>query len=573
MNFKFSNQKFLFDNSVETIIKIIIEKLISYTITISEQKKIEKKIKNVCNNFIFKQLNSIVHIFSLEYDKDELFLLNENKDLIKNNLYEVQEPKPINKDRNINKLINNSSIKEIQNEKSFFTKISSQDETIYLNKNNKKKHSLSQTINENKKIKKTIPFFTSFDLPKKDFFKPQPELDDIEKLRNEVKLIEKLKKEEKMKKRKMKFLNFINQKKEKKLYFNSEKYTFDSDGKIIAKKKINDKLLQDNFIKLKSKLISIKNATDSNKLFIKKENSELTKKEIISNLKKENSFPDLTDNINYFPEINEIMTLEQKKQNFCPPSGNNFNLIIPESGVIIKDNNNNIKEGIIKENNNKFSIYQYNKIAKNILNKNEREKLIFESKLNSSCENIIMNNNNIIRDNNNTLSLINPLNENYINGNNGNNKSISLNNQESNFSISNNLINSKVDNLLMAIDSSKLPLPKIKVIENNLYLTGCKNVFKNQFSILKNNNKKIYKTKKSINFSFEENINKIITTNKSIEYDKYNNNKEQYIDKFYKKPFKPNLNQLIKHNGILIPSNNSYRVKKIKKSLSSTTII
>ena len=573
MNFKFSNQKFLFDNSVETIIKIIIEKLISYTITISEQKKIEKKIKNVCNNFIFKQLNSIVHIFSLEYDKDELFLLNENKDLIKNNLYEVQEPKPINKDRNINKLINNSRIKEIQNEKSFFTKISSQDETIYLNKNNKKKHSLSQTINENKKIKKTIPFFTSFDLPKKDFFKPQPELDDIEKLRNEVKLIEKLKKEEKMKKRKMKFLNFINQKKEKKLYFNSEKYTFDSDGKIIAKKKINDKLLQDNFIKLKSKLISIKNATDSNKLFIKKENSELTKKEIISNLKKENSFPDLTDNINYFPEINEIMTLEQKKQNFCPPSGNNFNLIIPESGVIIKDNNNNIKEGIIKENNNKFSIYQYNKIAKNILNKNEREKLIFESKLNSSCENIIMNNNNIIRDNNNTLSLINPLNENYINGNNGNNKSISLNNQESNFSISNNLINSKVDNLLMAIDSSKLPLPKIKVIENNLYLTGCKNVFKNQFSILKNNNKKIYKTKKSINFSFEENINKIITTNKSIEYDKYNNNKEQYIDKFYKKPFKPNLNQLIKHNGILIPSNNSYRVKKIKKSLSSTTII
>jgi len=57
-------------------------------------------------------------------------------------------------------------------------------------------------------------------------------------------------------------------------------------------------------------------------------------------------------------------------------------------------------------------------------------------------------------------------------------------------------------------------------------LTGYKNVFKNQFSILKNNNKKIYKTKKSINFSFEENINKINTINSSIKYDKYNNNKE-----------------------------------------------
>ena len=45
MNFKFSNQKFLFDNSVETIIKIIIEKLISYTITISEQKKNRKENK------------------------------------------------------------------------------------------------------------------------------------------------------------------------------------------------------------------------------------------------------------------------------------------------------------------------------------------------------------------------------------------------------------------------------------------------------------------------------------------------------------------------------------------------
>ena len=64
MNFKLSNQKILYDYSVEIIIKIIIEKLISYTITISEQKKIEKEIKNVCNNYIFKQLNPLVHIFS-----------------------------------------------------------------------------------------------------------------------------------------------------------------------------------------------------------------------------------------------------------------------------------------------------------------------------------------------------------------------------------------------------------------------------------------------------------------------------------------------------------------------------
>ena len=137
MNFKFSNQKFLYDNSVETIIKIIIEKLISYTITISEQKKIEKEIKNVCNNYIFKQLNPLIHIFSFEYDKDEFFINNENKDLIIKKFYEVVEPKPINKDRNIiNSLKNNSDIKEIQNENSLITKISSQNVTFY---NNKKK--------------------------------------------------------------------------------------------------------------------------------------------------------------------------------------------------------------------------------------------------------------------------------------------------------------------------------------------------------------------------------------------------------------------------------------------------
>ena len=562
MNFKLSNQKILYDYSVEIIIKIIIEKLISYTITISEQNEIEKKIKNVCNNYILRQLNPIIHIFSLEYDKDEFFINNENKDLIINNLYEVQEPKPINKDGNIiNSLKNNTKIQEIQNENSTFSKIPSMNNTIYVNKKKNKKCSLSQIINENKKVKKTIPFFTSFDLPKKDFVKPKPELEDIEKLRNEIKLMEELKKEEKFKQKQLKSLSFIKKKNEKKtIYFNSEKYTFDSNGKIITKKNINDKLLQDNFVQLKSKLILIKRISNSNKLFNKNRSSELPKMEVISNRKKENLFSDLSDTFN-FTEFKETMTLEQKKQNFCRPAGNNFNLIIPESGVIIKDNNNNIKEGIINENNNKLSVSQYNKIAKKILNKNKSEKLIFKSNLNSSNEkNIIMNNNNIIKENNNIkkdnkiISSTNSLNENYIN-------------EESNFSISNKLINSKVDNLLMAIHSSKVPLPKIKETENNFYLTGFKNVFKNQFSILKNNNKKIY-TKKSYNFSFEENLN-TISIKKSNEYDKYNNKEEKNDNKFYKKPIKPNYNQLIKHNGILIPSTNSYRVKKLTKRLSS----
>ena len=568
MNFKFSNQKFLYDNSVETIIKIIIEKLISYTITISEQKKIEKEIKNVCNNYIFKQLNPLVHIFSFEYDKDEFFINNENKDLIIKKFYEVEEPKPINKDRNIiNSLKNNSEIKEIQNENSLITKISSQNVTFYNNKKKNKKCSLSQTINENKKVKKTIPHFTSFDLPKKDFLKSKPELDDIEKLRNERKLIEELKNEENIRKKKLKSLSFINKKEAKTIYFNSEKYTFDSNGIIIKKKKINDNLFQDNFIKLNSEMILIKRISNSNKFFNTKKNATM---EVISNKKKENIFSDFNDNSYLFPELKDSMTLEQKKQNYCPPAGNNFNLIIPESGVIIKDNNNNIKKGTINENDNKLSLYQYNKIAKKILNKNKSEKLIFISNLNSSYEkNNIVNDNiekdnnkiikekyNIIKDNNSNVSSNHPLNENYIN-------------EESNVSFSNNFINSKVDNLLMAIDSSILPLPKIKQPENNLYLTGFKNVFKNQFSILKNNNRKIYKIKKSYNFSFEENIKKTISTKLSNEYDRYNNKEEKNENKIYKKPFKPNFNELIKHNGILIPSNKSYRVKKLKKSLSS----
>ena len=117
----------------------------------------------------------------------------------------MQEPKPINKDGYIiNSLKNNTKIQEIQNENSTFSKITSMNNTIYVNKKKNKKCSLSQIINENKKVKKTIPFFISFDLPKKDFVKPKPELEDIEKLRNEIKLMEELKKEEKFKQKQLK---------------------------------------------------------------------------------------------------------------------------------------------------------------------------------------------------------------------------------------------------------------------------------------------------------------------------------------------------------------------------------
>ena len=94
----------------EIIVKIIIEKLLINSIYFSERKNEEEKIINLCHNFIKKQINSIIKILDIKYDKDDNNLIEKN--------YEIKEPNKIIKDRYFENNIKNNLIHEIQEKNS-----------------------------------------------------------------------------------------------------------------------------------------------------------------------------------------------------------------------------------------------------------------------------------------------------------------------------------------------------------------------------------------------------------------------------------------------------------------------
>ncbi len=585
-------EKKVFDKDIEIIVKIIIEKLLINSIYFSERKNEEEKIINLCHYFIKKQINSIIKILDIKYDKDDNNLIEKN--------YEIKEPNKIIKDRYFENNIKNNLIHEIQEKNS---------ESENLLSLNRKTSYFSSPINnsskyKNKKIEKnndiSISSFTVFDINEKEFLKP--EVENIKQLRENQTLIDKLKeKKKKFKFHKSSQIESINIKEEpikeenkKLINFNSEKFTFDSNGKVISKLNLNNNIFQQNFITIKSNLKLIKEISNYSKENNNEINttSSLNKTKIIYN---DNNFINKFKNkLNFLPGFENILL--KKKENFCPPSGDNFQLIEPEFGVIVKDNNNNIKEGIYNKKERKLSLNEYHKISETVLKKNKSEKLIFQSNLhlldneinninnhninnninnlyNNNNFNININNNNIntIKDNLiNSFNSLNPLNENSIQGN-----------YSSKNSISNSLINSNVDNLFNAIESSENPLPKIINSNNNkndIYITQSRNnIFKNQISFIKRNNNINFKVKKSKNASFELiDFNRKIM-GKKFKIDNENTNnfsmKEKKSFEKFKKPFIPNFNKFIKHNGLLIPPEHFIRVKTLKKSLSSSNIV
>ena len=184
-------EKKVFDKDSEIIVKIIIEKLLINSIYFSERKNEEEKIINLCHNFIKKQINSIIKILDIKYDKDDNSLIEKN--------YEIKEPNKIIKDRYFENNIKNNLIHEIQEKNS---------ESENLLSLNRKTSYFSSPINnsskyKNKKIEKnndiSISSFTVFDINEKEFLKP--EVENIKQLRENQTLIDKLKE----KKKKFKF--------------------------------------------------------------------------------------------------------------------------------------------------------------------------------------------------------------------------------------------------------------------------------------------------------------------------------------------------------------------------------
>jgi len=68
-----------FHNHSETVAKEIIEKLISYTISISYQNDIEKKVPEKCWNYMQKILDDFIHLEYICRDRDDFSLNVESK--------------------------------------------------------------------------------------------------------------------------------------------------------------------------------------------------------------------------------------------------------------------------------------------------------------------------------------------------------------------------------------------------------------------------------------------------------------------------------------------------------------
>lgn len=74
-----------FSNMSETIAKDIIEKLISYTVTISYQNDIERKVPEKCWNYMQKILDDFIHLEYISHERDDINLnLNSNMNIVSN---------------------------------------------------------------------------------------------------------------------------------------------------------------------------------------------------------------------------------------------------------------------------------------------------------------------------------------------------------------------------------------------------------------------------------------------------------------------------------------------------------
>ncbi len=368
----------------------------------------------------------------------------------------------------------------------------------------------------------SISSFTVFDINEKEFLKP--EVENIKQLRENQTLIDKLKeKKKKFKFHKSSQIESINIKEEpikeenkKLINFNSEKFTFDSNGKVISKLNLNNNIFQQNFITIKSNLKLIKEISNYSKENNNEINttSSLNKTKIIYN---DNNFINKFKNkLNFLPGFENILL--KKKENFCPPSGDNFQLIEPEFGVIVKDNNNNIKEGIYNKKERKLSLNEYHKISETVLKKNKSEKLIFQSNLHL-LDNEINNINN------------HNINNNRVNVSNEKNIKEKINSYSfTETSNNNNTTSKKVKNIKKIVKYP--PPPKEKKIINGYGKKQIKNNSLNKSGLIsKLNNSKEKEEKKTpidfykrdSNFSVKK-ISKRIQDIKKIFTNKNNNN-------------------------------------------------
>ncbi len=344
-----------------------------------------KNIKNYHIRGIKNKENNSQKILDILEEKSSSSSGDENKKIkskkSNNNIF--------NKSRNSlkNKTIHNENIVKKNSKQNVFSKIN-----LSNNKDNKKD-------DENKK--EEIPEMNHKDIPEieKEYNYEKYDPPDVSFLRKEMQE-EIIKKEmEEKKNTRNKEMMIINIKKEKKesvvdvknnkKIFDSNKFSFDSNGKIINFKPIKiDSLIKD-FAYAQNSIKTFDNTVKHKKIIKKKKakNKGDESNKSKSNTK-ENVIKNPEDDPNGINKHNYVKITD--KNEIITPSGSNFSLMLPNIGVILKENEK-IKEGNREFGSffKKYSIKEYDKILKDYVP--IQNKTMLKNKMNQSMNNINMN--------------------------------------------------------------------------------------------------------------------------------------------------------------------------------------
>ena len=386
----------------EGIVKFILDKIITNSIHQSNMNKINSQINDYCFNYIQAQIEPLFEENFINYTKlknDENILFWKTEKPQENQWIEIFEPNTVESDRfescgvNVQEIKNkNEKIDEIKEgfehnentdnsnkekknknriKKQKTLGINKEEEQLLNNENNKlesrnrnnQKQNITNTFNisQNNRGKKKIPLieFPSEDIPgienefKYDVYDPP----NIHILRKDIEEEMKNKEKELIINNNLLKLNKRKEDSSKAIKFtkplDSNKFTFDSNGKIISFKQYKIDNLSKDFTFIKN---NIKEKIEKDEIIKPNRKSRLTIKESKEVIIKDNR-------MNEHFNTEEQKEKKDKTKEKIIPSGSNFKLILPNIGVVIKENNEK-KEGSRDFNRyfQKYSIKDYDKI-------------------------------------------------------------------------------------------------------------------------------------------------------------------------------------------------------------------
>lgn len=611
--------KIEYGNLSELIAHQMIDKLINLTVSQSFTNRVysNEVYGTYCTRYCHQLIVPLVEVFTVRHDNDDIYdneelwktvpeiervTLDRNAttfvhvDNIHNQSNEFNELKEVSKvqmvisnKRNSLKIKkkkeytstrNVAEIPDKESTNSHASKESVKNQSSFVN-GIKKEKDIDSNINNDKIKKQKVIDLPSYDIKgihveieNEEVLKLREEREQIIIQKKEKELKEQKKKEElKQKKNQSMFLNPLNKKAEYipvKLDLN--KYTFDPDGKIVPYKIIP----QSNFINEFSEIVSddkfvkeVSPISDEHQDLLLstkriKDNEIITYNNDQSDAKSTSTTKKRTLQ-KYFkvPTLNKL-----DKKTYCQPAGDNFSIITPETGVIVKYEKNKTKIGNMSflKRYNKFSSMDFTNVLNETMTKNKQSANNSMMDINDISKNM---NDNSMNMSNASISKLFAVSQKL--------RDIKMNSLSSTSQKYSSLNSSmSIGKMIMSKNKSSVDLLETFELNEQLPEIGSKsntnkalqNIFKDFFT------RKYYQRKKK-----EEEINTKrqmkLKNNKSLESinrftvklaqnQNFGNNMKNEIkeekEPYIKLPFKPNPFQMIRQNGILIKPLRSLRV-------------